>query len=112
MNISPNELKKKLDARSNGTQDFILLDVRNENEADIATIPGTDLLIPLGNLDSEIDKLTPFKEAKEIVVYCRSGGRSTTAYGKLIRMGFKKVLNLEGGILSYADEADSSIAKY
>lgn len=113
MNISPEELKRKLAEREKGNDDFVLVDVRNPNEQEIAIIPGTDLLIPLPDFDFEISKLEPYKaEGKEIIVYCRSGGRSTTAYGKLKRNGFVKISNLEGGILSYADEADSSIAKY
>lgn len=113
MNISPEELKRKLGEREKGNDNFILVDVRNPNEQEIAVIPGTDLLIPLPDFDIEISKLESYKaEGREIVVYCRSGGRSTTAYGKLKRNGFIKVSNLEGGILSYSDEADSSIAKY
>ena len=104
MNISPETLKQRLDEREKGGDDFVLLDVRNPNEQEIAIIPGTDL---------EISKLNNYKmEGKEIIVYCRSGGRSTTACGKLQRNGFSKILNLEGGILSYSDEADPSIPKY
>lgn len=113
MNISPIELKRKLDEREKGNDDFILVDVRNPNEQEIAVIPGTDILIPLPDFDVDISKLEQYKtEGKEIIVYCRSGGRSTTAYGKLKRNGFEKVSNLEGGILSYSDQADSSIPKY
>ncbi len=112
MNISPEELKRKLGDREKGEDDFVLVDVRNPNEQEIAVIPGTDLLIPLPNLDIEMFKLDEYKETKEVVVYCRSGGRSTTAYGKLKRNGFLRVSNLEGGILSYSDQVDSSIAKY
>jgi rhodanese-related sulfurtransferase len=113
MNISPIELKKRLDLRKDGKADFILLDVRNPNEQDVAIIEGTDLLIPVGELDFRLEELDKYKSIdKEIIVYCRSGGRSTTAMGKLKRSGFNKVFNLEGGILSYSDEVDSNIAKY
>ena len=113
MNISPEELKRKLGEREKGNDDFILVDVRNPNEQEIAVIPGTDLLIPLPDFDIEMSKLESYKEeGKEVIVYCRSGGRSTTAYGKLKRNGFTEVSNLEGGILSYSDEADPSIPKY
>ncbi|MBK8398544.1 MAG: rhodanese-like domain-containing protein [Leptospiraceae bacterium] len=111
--MSPETLKQRLDEREKGGDDFVLLDVRNPNEQEIAIIPGTDLLIPLADFDLEISKLNNYKmEGKEIIVYCRSGGRSTTACGKLQRNGFSKILNLEGGILSYSDEADPSIPKY
>lgn len=113
MNIGPTELKRKLDARKEGKESFILLDVRNPNEQEVAIIEGTDLLIPVADLEMELSKLEKFKsENSQIVVYCRSGGRSTTALGKLKRNGFSNLLNLEGGILSYSDQIDSSIPKY
>ena len=54
MNISPETLKQRLDEREKGGDDFVLLDVRNPNEQEIAIIPGTDLLIPLADFDLEI----------------------------------------------------------
>ncbi len=113
MNISPTELKRKLDERKVGKENFLLLDVRNPNEQEVAIIEGTDLLIPVADLELELSKLDKNKsENIQIVVYCRSGGRSTTALGKLKRNGFQDVLNLEGGILSYSDQVDNTIPKY
>lgn len=62
MNISPEELKRKLGEREKGNDDFILVDVRNPNEQEIAVIPGTDLLIPLHDFDLEMSKLESYKK--------------------------------------------------
>ena len=86
-----------------------LLDVRNPYEVAIANIPGTDKLIPVDQLPERIHELD---SAREIVVYCRSGARSGRAVELLVQVGFRKVKNLEGGVLRWADEVDPSLAKY
>ncbi|MCE9501939.1 MAG: rhodanese-like domain-containing protein [Leptospira sp.] len=107
------DLKKRLDDRNAGKDNFILLDVRNPNEQEICIIPGTDLLIPVTELDSNLSKLENYKkENKEIIIYCRSGGRSMTAFEKLKTRGFMKILNLAGGILSYSSMVDPSLPRY
>jgi len=50
--------------------------------------------------------------ADEIVLFCRSGARSARAVRQLQQAGFRKLWNLEGGILAWADEVDPSKAKY
>jgi adenylyltransferase/sulfurtransferase len=50
--------------------------------------------------------------ALEIVAHCRSGKRSAEAVDFLRKAGFRKVLNLKGGILAWSDEVDSSVPKY
>ena len=42
----------------------------------------------------------------EIVVQCKMGGRSAKAADFLRSVGFKKVLNLKGGILDWIDKVD------
>ncbi|MCZ8157550.1 MAG: rhodanese-like domain-containing protein [Leptospira sp.] len=103
--------KKRLDARTAGNDHFFLLDVRNPNEQEIALVPGTDKLIPVGELESRVAELSDQKE-NEILVYCRSGGRSGMATGILLNSGFKNVKNVAGGTLAYADLVDPNMKKY
>ena len=49
---------------------------------------------------------------REIVVTCRSGGRSAKAAAALAELGFDKLYNLEGGILAWAKEIDPSLPQY
>ena len=95
-NITAAELKKKFSRKD----EFILLDVREPNEFDRGHIPGA-VLMPLGRLT---DNLQHFKREREIVVYCRSGGRSSRAAEILRQAGFGNVLNLTGGILAWEKE--------
>ncbi|MCG6162376.1 rhodanese-like domain-containing protein, partial [Leptospira bandrabouensis] len=78
--MTPKELKTGLDLRKAGQDSFFLLDVRNPNEVEICTIEGTDLLIPVAELPNRVGEINPWKESgKEVIVYCRSGGRSGMA---------------------------------
>src|SRR5436190_9638779 len=98
------ELKQRLDR---GDQ-LTLVDVREPNEYQINRIPGT-VLIPLGEVPRRYAELD--KDA-EIVVHCKMGGRSAKAADFLRSVGFKRVLNLKGGILDWIDKVDPSQPKY
>jgi adenylyltransferase/sulfurtransferase len=86
-----------------------LLDVRNPYEVAIASIPGTDKLIPVDQLAARLNELD---SSQEIVIYCRSGARSGNAVEMLKRAGFRKVKNLVGGVLRWSDDVDPSMPKY
>jgi len=103
--ISVEELKKKLDAKD----DVFVLDVREPHEYPIANLGAP--LIPLGQLEQRVGELAAEKD-REIVVHCRSGARSQKAAIILKNAGFKKVENLAGGILAWADKIDPSMPKY
>lgn len=102
--ITPQELKARLD---NG-DDLFLLDVREVHEREICTIGGE--LIPKDTVASNLSRLP---RDKEIVVYCRSGGRSQWVAQELKgKHGFERVLNLAGGMLRWSDDVDPSVQKY
>lgn len=86
-----------------------ILDVRNQYEAEIATLPVTDKLIPVDELHGRISELDP---QVEMIVYCRSGGRSAHAVDMLRAAGFTKIKNMVGGTLRWADDVDQTMAKY
>jgi sulfur-carrier protein adenylyltransferase/sulfurtransferase len=86
-----------------------LLDVRNPYEVEIASIAGTDLVIPVDQLGQRLHELDP---QRELIVYCRSGMRSAAAVDLLQQAGFRNVRNMLGGILRWADDVDPSTAKY
>jgi sulfur-carrier protein adenylyltransferase/sulfurtransferase len=101
--ITPRELKSRLDRGD----DLYILDVREPHEYQICNLGGH--LIPLGDLSKRASELD---SSKEIVAHCRSGKRSAEAVEFLQRAGFRKVLNLKGGILAWSDEVDPSVPKY
>jgi molybdopterin/thiamine biosynthesis adenylyltransferase/rhodanese-related sulfurtransferase len=101
--MSVTELKQKLDAG----EDVFILDVREPYEYQIAQIGGH--LIPLGELPNRLGELDT---AKNIVVQCKSGGRSQRAAEFLAQNGFSKLHNLAGGITAWANEIDPDVPRY
>ncbi len=102
--ITAVELKQRLD-RGDALK---IVDVREPNEYQINRIAGSTL-IPLGDVPQRYRELDP---NDEIVVQCKSGGRSAKAADFLRSVGFKKVLNLKGGILDWIDKVDPTQPKY
>jgi sulfur-carrier protein adenylyltransferase/sulfurtransferase len=102
--ITSLELKARLDKGDT----IKIVDVREPNEYQINKIPGSQL-IPLGEIPRRYAELDP---ESEIVVQCKMGGRSAKAADYLRSVGFKKVLNLKGGILDWIDKVDPSQPKY
>ncbi len=103
--ISVEQLKARMDA---GATPFIL-DVREPHEYAIVNMGAP--LIPLGELESNLHRLT-FPKTAEIVVYCKSGIRSQRAALILKANGFPNVSNLAGGIVDWADRIDKTLPKY
>lgn len=85
-----------------------LIDVREPHELKISAIKGAEL-IPLGQLAGELSQLD---SAEEMVLFCKSGARSTRALELLVGAGFRKVKNLKGGINAWAQEVDHSLPVY
>ena len=101
--ISPRDLKTRLDRGD----DLFILDIREPHEYQICNLGGH--LIPLGDLSRRVNELD---SSREIVAHCRSGKRSAEAVEFLRKAGFRKVLNLKGGILAWSDDVDPSVPKY
>ena len=85
-----------------------MIDVREKSELDVASIPDVRH-IPMGEIPARLAELDPHQE---IVVMCRSGGRSMQVAQFLARNGFENVANLTGGILAWSRDVDSSVRAY
>jgi adenylyltransferase/sulfurtransferase len=105
LEISAKELKARLDDKNDN---FVLIDVREQNEYDIAKIEGA-VLIPLSDFEKGIQQID--KDA-DIVVHCKMGGRSANAQGWMLENGYSKVLNMTGGITAWSHDVDSSVPVY
>lgn len=102
--VSVRELKQKMDAR----ETFLLVDVREPYEYEIARIEGSRL-IPLGELETHVSDLP---RTGTLVLQCHSGGRSEHATRLLQEAGFENVYNLEGGIDAWSVEIDPAVPRY
>jgi rhodanese-related sulfurtransferase len=102
--ISPTEL----DARLKNGEKINLIDVREVWEYEIAHLEGAKLL-PLSQFNEWISELNP---EEETIVMCHHGIRSANVCLFLLRNGFEKVFNLDGGIDLWSKEVDAEVPRY
>jgi adenylyltransferase/sulfurtransferase len=103
------ELKQLLDS---GVKDFVLLDVRNPNEYEIAQLPGS-VLIPLPEIENGkgVEKVKELLNGHRLIAHCKLGGRSAKALGILKEAGIEGI-NVKGGISAWSKEVDPSVPEY
>ena len=102
--LSPTEYQR--DAARSATR--LLLDVREPWELEIAALPGA-VHIPMAEVPARLSELD---RGRDIVVMCRSGGRSLSVARFLESQGYPSVANLSGGVLAWAREVDPTLATY
>ncbi|MDX2239602.1 MAG: molybdopterin-synthase adenylyltransferase MoeB [Leptolyngbyaceae cyanobacterium bins.302] len=107
MNVQ--ELKQILDSNAD---DYLLIDVRNPNEYEIARIPGA-VLIPLPDIEngSGVEKVKELLNGHKLIAHCKMGGRSAKALGILKQSGIDGI-NVKGGITAWSKEVDASVPEY
>lgn len=104
--ITPRELRQRLDAGD----DVLVLDVREPHEWEISNLGGVGaVLIPKNEILAHLGELDT---AREIVVYCKTGGRSADVIAQLQQHGYRKLLNLSGGINQWARDVDPDLPEY
>jgi sulfur-carrier protein adenylyltransferase/sulfurtransferase len=103
------ELKQLIDS---GAKDFVLLDVRNPNEYQIAQIPGS-VLVPLPDIEAGkgVEKVKELLNGHKLIAHCKMGGRSAKALGILKEAGIEGI-NVKGGITAWSQEVDPSVPQY
>jgi sulfur-carrier protein adenylyltransferase/sulfurtransferase len=103
------DLKELLDS---GAKDFVLLDVRNPHEYDIAKIPGS-VLVPLPDIENGngVSKVKEILNGHRLIAHCKMGGRSAKALAILKEAGIVGT-NVKGGITAWSREIDPSVPEY
>ena len=104
--ISVKDLKEWMDAG----KDFALIDVREPNEFEIVSIPGATL-IPKGEFlnGNALEKLP---RDKQIVLHCKSGGRSAEALAAVKRAGFNDAVHVGGGVVAWVAQIEPDKPSY
>jgi sulfur-carrier protein adenylyltransferase/sulfurtransferase len=103
--VTVHDLKQALDNPKLG---ILVLDVREPDEHQIASINGARLLplSTLANRVTELDANQPY------YLHCKAGGRSMKALQFLREQGFKHLKSVKGGITAWSDEIDRTVPKY
>ncbi|MCP4470292.1 MAG: rhodanese-like domain-containing protein [Gammaproteobacteria bacterium] len=89
-------------------EDVIVLDVREPSETAVGKISGA-VQIPVGAVAKRIGELEKHKD-KTLLVYCKTGARTSAACKDLSKNGFEKVYSLNGGLAAW-QEAHLPISK-
>jgi adenylyltransferase/sulfurtransferase len=107
--ITVRELK---DLMEHGADAYVLIDVRNVNEYEIARIPGA-VLVPLPEIErgSGIEKVRELAKNYKVIAHCKMGGRSARALNILKEAGIEGI-NVKGGIAAWSKEVDPSVPEY
>jgi len=102
-NVTADEVYKMLSSN----KDYFILDVRSKEEFDSGHIEGAYLL-PVSELENRLAELP---QDKPIIVYCRSGSRSTSAANILLEKGFKEIFNMTGGITEWQSKGFPTVVE-
>ncbi len=104
------ELKQLIDS---GADDFVLVDVRNPHEYDIARIPGA-VLVPLPDIEngSGVAKVKELLNGHRLIAHCKMGGRSAKALAILKEKAGIEGTNVKGGINAWSQEVDPTVPQY
>jgi len=92
------------------TDDWVLIDCREEREFEIASIEGA-MLLPMSQWQEVSSKLETLRD-KHLVVHCHHGGRSMRVADWLRANGFPTAQSMAGGIDVWSQTIDESIPRY
>ena len=110
--ITVTELSEKLRSEDQ----FILLDVREPQELDVAKVSDRRLEVtPMSRLAREgTNALSDSAQSQDATIYvmCHHGNRSSQVTAWLAQQGWKNVFNVRGGIDEYAREIDNTVGFY
>ena len=108
--ISVVTLKDMLDEREAGERDFVLIDVREQNEWDIVSVPGA-VLVPKGEFLSG-KALESLPHDKQIVLHCKSGVRSAEVLAIVKGAGYSDAVHVGGGVVAWVSQIEPEKPSY
>lgn len=108
--MSVTELKQLLESDAD---DYVLIDVRNPNEYEIAQIPGA-VLIPLPEIENGdgVGRVKDLLNGHRLIAHCKMGGRSAKALALLKDRAGISGINVKGGITAWSREVDPTVPEY
>ncbi|HEY1097076.1 MAG TPA: rhodanese-like domain-containing protein [Alphaproteobacteria bacterium] len=107
MSVLPALTVEELADKLEGTDAPVLLDVRENNEFAVCSLPGA-VHIPVGQI---VERIGELPKDKPIAVYCHHGGRSARITGYLLAQGYQAV-NITGGIHAWASRVNPDMPTY
>lgn len=110
--FTPKQLHEYLNELDANAVAPLLLDVREQWEFDYCHIEGS-VLIPMGELPAELDTFdAEIDHERETIMICHHGIRSRQMGYYMEQIGFKNIINLDGGVERWAEDVDTSMKRY
>ena len=102
-NQMPNQISAtELNERLSRGEDLVLVDVREQSEWNAGHLYKAQH-VPLSDFERQY---TTIPRDRDVVVYCKMGGRSAHAQHHLQSLGYDRVTNLSGGVMAWRSEVD------
>ena len=101
LEITPQQLA----ARIESGDDLVLVDVREPFEHEAGHLDNT-VHIPMAQVREQLGRIP---RDREVIMYCRSGGRSANVQQFLLQQGYTRVKNLVGGMLAWKRDVDPAM---
>lgn len=108
--INVKQLAQMLEQRERGERDFVLIDVREPNEFEIVSIPGS-VLIPKNEFLMG-DALAGLPQDKQVVLHCKVGGRSAEVLAVVKGAGFADAIHVGGGVIAWVNQIEPEKPTY
>jgi sulfur-carrier protein adenylyltransferase/sulfurtransferase len=108
--INVKQLAQMLEQRERGERDFVLIDVREPNEFEIVSIPGS-VLIPKNEFLMG-DALASLPQDKQVVLHCKVGGRSAEVLAVVKGAGFADAIHVGGGVIAWVNQIEPEKPTY
>lgn len=108
MSTIPEVLPTELNAELKLGATPFLLDVREQDELEVIVLPGIHH-IPLGQIENRFEEVP---KDQDVVIICRSGGRSGRATEFLLSKGYTRVRNMATGMNGWATTVDPTMTTY
>ena len=112
--VDATELARLLEARERGETAFTLVDVREDWERQLVSIPGS-VPVPLDRLLTDGVRALPAGTEGDVVLHCKAGVRSAQALAALradYALREDNLKHLDGGILAWIEDVDPSQPRY
>lgn len=104
-------LARRLESAATGQEDFLLLDVRESWEREIARLDPC-LAIVMNDVPDHLEDIRAAQGSRDLIVFCHTGKRSMVVARFLADEGFERIISLDGGIDAWSEHNRSPRHQY
>jgi rhodanese-related sulfurtransferase len=107
LEVTPQDVQSRIRQK----EALVLIDVREPEELALSRIEGS-LLVPMGSVPGELQRLEGLADEQSLMVICHHGVRSLQVVSWLRARGVENCFSVAGGIDRWSVEVDGSVPRY